>query len=107
AKPGPQREHRMASLDDHITTYLAALEVEGKTVNTIASYANSLADFRKLGRSLEMPERADEYTVSHVYALLAAMRARGNSAPYQHRRHREVKACFSWLKRMDIISENV
>ena len=97
----------MASLDDHITTYLAALDVEGKTANTIASYANSLADFRSLGRRMDMPERAEEYTAPHVYLLLAAMRARGNSATYQHRRHREIKACFSWFKRMGIVQENV
>lgn len=96
----------MPSLDDHIATYLAALQVEGKTTNTIASYTNSLADFRTLGRKLELPEHANEYAVAHVYALLAAMRDRGSSAAYQHRRHREVKACFSWFKRMGIVDEN-
>ena len=40
----------MPTIDDHITTYLAAIEVEGKTLKTRQSYANSLADFRKIGR---------------------------------------------------------
>ncbi len=96
----------MPTLDDHIATYLAAIEVEGKTKNTQASYANSLADFRKVGRGLELPDLAEEYAVSHVYAFLSELRRRGYSAPYQHRRHREVKACFSWFKRMGIVQEN-
>lgn len=97
----------MPSLDDHIATYLAAIEVEGKTANTQASYANSLADFRKIGNHLSFPDVAEEYTVSHVYAFLSELRRRGYSAPYQHRRHREIKACFSWFKRMGIVTENV
>ena len=97
----------MGSLDDHIATYLAAIEVEGKTVNTQASYASSIADFRSVGHLLGLPEFAEEYTVSQVYAFLAELRRRGCSAPYQHRRHREVKACFSWFKRMGIVQENV
>ncbi len=97
----------MATLDDQIATYLAAIEVEGKTPNTQASYANSLADFRKAGRQLGLPEAAEEYRVGHVYAFLGELRRRGYSASYQHRRHREVKACFSWLKRMGMVEENV
>jgi site-specific recombinase XerD len=97
----------MTELDDHIATYLNAIEVEGKTVATQASYANSLADFRSLGRSLGLPDRAPDYRVEHVYSFLAELRKRGASAGYQHRRHREVKTCFSWLKRMGMIDENV
>ena len=97
----------MAELDDHIATYLAAIAIEGKTRATQASYANSLADFRAIGRRLGLPGRAPDYTVPHVYAFLSALRARGASAGYQHRRHREVKTCFSWLKRMGFVEENV
>ncbi len=97
----------MALLDDQIGTYLAAIEVEGKTVNTQASYANSLRDFRKIGSLLGLPDVAAEYAVAHVYSFLAELRRRGYSAPYQHRRHREVKACFSWFKRMGFVHENV
>ena len=97
----------MAELDDHIATYLAAIAIEGKTQATQASYANSLADFRAIGRRLGLPGRAPDYTVPHVYSFLSALRARGASAGYQHRRHREVKTCFSWLKRMGFIDENV
>jgi site-specific recombinase XerD len=97
----------LAEFDDHITTYLHAITVEGKTPATQASYANLLADFRAVGSCLGFPERPADYRVAHVYAFLSALRERGASAGYQHRRHREVKACFSWLKRMGIVDENV
>ena len=38
----------MTTIDDQIATYLHAIEVEGKTVATQASYANSLAHFRAI-----------------------------------------------------------
>ena len=37
----------------------------------------------------------------------AELRDRGASAAYQHRRHREVKAFFSWCRRMGLVEENV
>ena len=97
----------MTNLDDQIATYLKAIEVEGKTIATQASYANSLAHFRSIGRSLALPEQAADYRVEHVYSFLSELRSRGASALYQHRRHREVKACFSWFKRMGFVEENV
>ena len=95
------------TIDNHITTYLAAIEVEGKTLKTQQSYANSLRDFRRIGRELGFPERVEEYTVQHVYTFLAEVRRRGYSVLYQHRRHREVKTCFSWFRRMGIVDVNV
>ena len=56
----------MAEIDDHIATYLQAIEIEGKSVKTIASYANTLADFRTIGRRLGFPERPEEYRVPHA-----------------------------------------
>ena len=97
----------MSELDNQIATYLAAIEVEGKTRATCASYANSLADFRAIGRRLGLPDSAAAYTVADVYRFLTALRERGSSAGYQHRRHREVKTCFSWFKRMGFVPENV
>jgi site-specific recombinase XerD len=97
----------LAELDDQIATYLRAIEVEGKTPATQASYANSLADFRTVGRRIGMPEVAADYTVGQVYTFLSELRRRGASAAFQHRRHREVKACFSWFKRMGVVEENV
>ena len=94
-------------IDDLIATYLEAIAVEGKTPKTIASYANSLQDLRRVGRRLGHPEDVRDYTCTHVYAFLTALRERGASPDYQHRRHREVRACFSWLKRMGYVEENV
>jgi len=51
----------MAAIDEHIATYLQVIEIEGKSVKTIASYANTLADFRTIGRRLGFPERPEEY----------------------------------------------
>lgn len=93
----------MTTLDEHIRTYLQAIEIEGKTEKTIASYENSLRDFQRTGERLGFPDEPAAFTVQHVYAFLAALRERGASAGYQHRRHREVKTCFSWLKRMGIV----
>lgn len=97
----------MTQIDDHIATYLQAIEIEGKTSKTIASYRNSLAAFRDVGRRLGFPDRVDQYGVSHVYGFLGDLRTRGASPGYQHRRQREVKTCFSWLKRMGFVEENV
>ena len=100
-------ESLMSDIDDAIRTYLLAIEIEGKSPRTIASYANSLEDFRRVGRRLGHPASPREYTVAHVYEFLGALRERGAAPGYQHRRHREVKTCFSWLKRMDMVEENV
>ncbi len=40
----------MAQIDDSISTYLTAIDVEGKTRNTVLSYRASLEDFRRVGR---------------------------------------------------------
>ena len=69
----------MTELDERIGTYLKAIEVEGKTPKTIASYANSLQDFQRIGRRIGLPERIAEYGVAHVYEFLAELRARGAS----------------------------
>ena len=90
----------MADLDETISTYLTAITVEGKTPKTIHSYANSLDDFRRVGKKLGLPNAVEDYQVEHVYRFLGALRERGASAGYQHRRHREVKAFFSWCRRM-------
>ncbi len=91
----------MALLDDTIATYLTAIEVEGKTENTVLSYRASLEDFRRVGRRLGFPEALDDYEVVHVYEFLVDLKERGTSPAYRHRRHREVKTFFSWCKRME------
>ena len=97
----------MAQIDDTIATYLTAIEVEGKTQNTVLSYRASLEDFRRVGRRLGFPEDLGAYSVEHVYGFLGDLKQRGASPAYRHRRHREVKTFFSWCRRMDYVADNV
>jgi len=96
----------MAHIDGLISTYLTACEVEGKSPWTLASYAASLRDFRRVGARQRFPGDLCGYTVTHVYEFLMDVRSRGSTPAYQHRRHREVKAFFSWCRRMGFIEEN-
>ena len=50
----------MAQLDDTIATYLTAIEVEGKTQNTVLSYRASMEDFRRVPRRLGLPDGSTE-----------------------------------------------
>jgi integrase/recombinase XerD len=97
----------MTQIDETIASYLTALGIEGKTPKTIASYANSLEDFRRVGRRLGLPETVEEYGVEQVYQFLGALQERGASPGYQHRRHREVQTLFSWCERMGMVEQNV
>ncbi len=97
----------MAQIDDTIATYLTAIEVEGKTQNTVLSYRASLEDFRRVGRRVGFPDELEAYTVEHVYHFLGDLKERGASPAYRHRRHREVKTFFSWCRRMDYVADNV
>ena len=97
----------MVQIDETITSYLTALKIEGKTPATIASYANSLEDFRRVGRRLGLPDTVREYDVGHVYQFLGAMQERGASPDYRHRRHRDVQTLFSWCVRMGLVDENI
>ena len=96
----------MAHIGGLISTYLTACEVEGKSPWTLASYAASLRDFRRVGARQGFPGDLSEHTVAHVYEFLRDVRSRGATPAYQHRRHREVKAFFSWCRRMGFIEEN-
>jgi site-specific recombinase XerD len=97
----------MAQIDDTIATYLTAVDVEGKTPNTVLSYRASLQDFRSVGRRLDFPQELEAYSVEHVYRFLGDLKQRSASPAYQHRRHREVKTFFSWCRRMDYVQANV
>ena len=97
----------MAQIDDTISTYLTAIEVEGKTQNTVLSYRASLEDFRRVGDHLGLPSELEAYSVEHVYRFLGDLKERGASPAYRHRRHREVKTFFSWCRRMEYVTANV
>ncbi len=77
----------MAAIDELISTYLTACDVEGKTANTVTAYRATLRDFRRVGERLGLPEAVESYSVPDVYTYLAELRERGASAAYQHRRH--------------------
>ena len=53
----------MAQIDDTIATYLTAIDVEGKTQNTVLSYRASLEDFRRVGQQLGFPGELEAYSV--------------------------------------------
>ena len=97
----------MAQIDDTIATYLTAIEVEGKTENTVLSYRASLENFLSVGRRLGFPNALDHYEVAHVYEFLGDLKERGASTAYRQRRHREVKTFFSWCRRMEYVEANV
>ena len=97
----------MAQIDATISTYLTAIEVEGKTQNTVLSYRASLEDFRRVGDRLGLPGELEAYSVEHVYRFLGDLKERGASPAYRHRRHREVKTFFSWCRRMEYVTANV
>ena len=61
-------------IDATIETYLTACAVEGKSPNTVWSYGASLADFRRVGAKLGLPDELEAYTVHHVYAFLNDLR---------------------------------
>ena len=87
--------------------YLTAIEVERKTARTIASYTNSLADFRRVGRRAGLREAIEEYEVQHVCSSFGDLRRRGAAPGYQNRRHREVRTFFAGCRRMGLVEENV
>lgn len=97
----------MHEFDALIDTYLAAVAVEGRTAKTIGSYENSLVHFRSLARELGHPEAIEDYRVEHVYEFLGALRERGVSATFQHRRQREIRAFLSWCRRLGFVNQSV
>jgi len=93
-------------IDRQISEYLMAVEVEGKTPRTVKTYGETLARFRRIGRELELPDDAIEFRARDVYAYLKAVADTGVSLGTRHRRHREVRAFFSWMLRMHYIERH-
>ena len=86
--------------------FLTACTVEGKTNRTVQSYAETLRHFIRAVDQLQLPDSAGAFGPAHVYLFMGWVRERGVSAGTQHRRQREVKAFFSWCRRMDYVEEN-
>ena len=101
-----RREAPLTSLDQLTPLYLKACEVEGKTDRTVHSYAETLRHFRTAVRSLDLPLEVEAFGPAHVYLFMGWVKDRGVTAGTQHRRQREVKAFFSWCRRMGYVQEN-
>ncbi len=87
-------------------TYLDACMAEGKSPRTLVAYRETLAWYVRIAEEEGLPLDVGRVKPADVYRYLAAVRKRGVSDSTQHRRHREVKHFFSWLKRMEIVAEN-
>ena len=96
----------MPILEQLIPLYLTACTVEGKTDRTVQSYAETLRQFRRAVDKLDLPVSIEAFGPAHVYLFMGWVQDRGVSAGTQHRRQREVKAFFSWCRRMDYVDEN-
>ena len=96
----------MERFEEAVPLYLTACTVEGKTERTVQSYAEILRHFRRAVDQLQLPNSVRAFRPAHVYLFMGWVRERGVSAGTQHRRQREVKAFFSWCRRMDYVEEN-
>ena len=96
----------MSTFTELIPFYLTVCTVEGRTDRTVQSYAETLGQFRRAVDQLQLPNSVRAFRPAHVYLLMGWVRECGVSAGTQHRRQREVKAFFSWCRRMDYLEEN-
>jgi site-specific recombinase XerD len=98
-----EQQQDLASLID---LYLLRCQVEGKSPNTITAYRETLTLFQRIAREEGFPEGVRAITPVHIYAYLGRIGSNGVSLETRHRRHREVRFLFSWLKRMGYIQES-
>ena len=96
----------MERFEEAVPLYLKACEVEGKTERTVQSYDETLRHFIRAVDQLQLPNSVRAFGPAHVYLFMGWVRDRGVSAGTQHRRQREVKAFFSWCRRMGYVEEN-
>ena len=89
-----------------IPVYLVACTSEGKSPKTVIAYRESLNMYLRLAVENDLPLAADAVTPTDVYRFVAAVRKGGVGDATQHRRHREFKHFFSWLKRVEAVKEN-
>jgi site-specific recombinase XerD len=97
----------LAVFQQLIPLYLTACAVEGKTDRTVQSYAETLRQFTTAVSQLVLPLHAQRFEPAHVYRFLGWVRDRGVTPGTQHRRQREVKAFFSWCRRMGYVDDNL
>ena len=66
-------------LDEAIVAYLAACEVEGKSLRTVDAYAETLGMFRNICIRKGLPPRVADFRPAHVYAFLKVVAESGVS----------------------------
>jgi len=96
----------LSAFDELIPLYLTACAVEGKTERTVQSYAETLRHFMSAIAQLDLPHEVPQFQAAHVYLFMGWVKDRGVTSGTQHRRQREVKAFFSWCRRMGHLDDN-
>ena len=89
-----------------VESYLGACKIEGKTKDTLRSYAETLKTFVDVVAAAGLPSSLTDFDSSHAYRFLARVAETGVSRSTQWRRQRETRAFFSWLTRHDLIPSN-
>jgi len=98
-----EHQQGLASL---IELYLLRCQVEGRSPNTITAYRETLTLFQGIAREEGFAQEVRAIAPAHIYAYLGRIGSNGASLETRHRRHREVRFLFSWLKRMGYIEES-
>ncbi|MCI0832314.1 MAG: phage integrase N-terminal SAM-like domain-containing protein, partial [Chloroflexi bacterium] len=86
--------------------YITSCGIEGKSPETLRSYAETLKLFLQTIERLSLPDEPCLFRPADVYKFLGHVASTGVSAITQWRRQRETRAFFSWLLRHDYISSN-
>ncbi len=94
------------SLQSLSSLYITSCGIEGKSPDTLRSYAETLKLFMRAVKHLGLPDDLGLFRPADVYEFLGHIGSTGVSAITQWRRQRETRAFFSWLLRHDYISSN-
>ncbi len=94
------------SLQSLSSLYITSCGIEGKSPETLRSYAETLKLFIQSVKHLRLPDDPGLFRPADVYEFLGHVGSTGVSAITQWRRQRETRAFFSWLLRHDYIESN-
>ncbi len=94
------------SLQSLSSLYVTSCGIEGKSPETLRSYAETLKLFMRAVERLSLPDDPGLFRPADVYEFLGHVGSTGVSAITQWRRQRETRAFFSWLLRHEYISSN-
>jgi site-specific recombinase XerD len=94
------------SLQSLSSLYITSCGIEGKSPETLRSYAETLKLFLRAVERLGLSDDPGLFRPANVYEFLGHVGSTGVSAITQWRRQRETRAFFSWLLRHDYIANN-